>query len=74
MNISDEIKSYIVREDVTMIRILMELIGKYNIGPGADGFSGRRKRGPVRCSGSVRFAGTPVCGLTQTRTQRMVMI
>ena len=56
MNIRNEIKSYIVREGLTMSEIVDRLVEEYDWGASVPNFSGKLQRGSLRYSEAKELA------------------
>ncbi len=56
MNIRNEIKSYIVREGVTMTEIVEKLADEYGWSGSVPNFSGKLQRGSLRYTEAVQLA------------------
>lgn len=57
MDIRNEIKSYIVREGVTMTEIVEKLTDEYGWSESVPDFSGKLQRGSLRYTEAVQLAG-----------------
>ena len=56
MNIRNEIKSYIVREGMTMSEVLERLVEEYGWSSSVPNFSGKLQRGSLRYSEAKEIA------------------